>query len=171
MTITAEQLQNRFPGLLKKLDRRELNALLEALERVELTPSEELYCFGRHADTLSLVWQGALMIALGPPAREVSVGVMGPGRFFGASTIVDPGPALAHVTAVEPTTILRLDHAGLEALRRNHPGAGGKLTRALALALAEWLRTFEGYFAGREKPSDANEFATLFRRMMGLAEA
>lgn len=170
MTITAAQLQQRFPQLVKKFNHRELQILLDAMERVDVPAGGQLLRCGEPADALNLVWEGALQVSIGIGDQEIPIGTVGQGHFVGIAAIIDPGLAVAHVSAARPSIVLRLTHAELEALRRNQPGVGGKLTRALSFELAEWLRTFEEYIAEREKPNDVEEFAQTVRHLMGFKE-
>ena len=140
------------------------------MERIDVPAGCQLLRYGEPADTLNLVWEGALQVSIGIGGQEISIGTVGPGHFVGIAAVIDPGPAVAHVSAAQPSTLLRLNHASLETLRANHPGVGGKLTRALSFELTEWLRTFEEYIAEREKPNDTEEFAQTIRHLLGLKE-
>ncbi len=170
MSISVEQFRRCFPKLVEGLDNREIRVLLEAMSPAELAPGELLSQFGETHDTLTLVYQGGLMVTITVFDEEISIGTMRPGQLLGIAAVIEPGGASATAKVAEPSTVLRLNHDRLMQLRRDHPRVAGYLLRALSLQLAEWLRTFEGYMAGRVRPSDVREFAQVARQLMGIEE-
>lgn len=167
-TITSKQLRSRFPQLLGKLGRGEGKILLEALERVEVIPDEVLHRFGEQADSLYLIWEGGLALSMPVAGKEVPIGRLGPGSTVGSVAVVEPGPSPVTAAAAEPSSLLRLTHEGLSALRKKHPRVGGHLMQALSMNMAERLRVYEDMMTGRTRSGDPEEFVRLSRPLMGI---
>lgn len=100
--------------------------------------------------------------------QDVTIGTLGPGQTIGAVAVVEPGPSPVTVTVAEPGPLLRLNHAGLEALRKHHPRVGGHLLQTLSLGMAERLRIYEDYMTRRTHTGDSEEFVRLSRPLMGV---
>lgn len=171
VTITAKQLQNRFPHLLEKFGRGEGKILLEMLDRIEVEPGTELHRYGDPDDSLYLIWEGKVMLSMPVAGRDIALGVLGSGQLIGAVAVVVPGPAPVTAMAAEPSVLLRLDHAGLETLRKNHPRIGGHFLQALSLNMTERLRIYEEYMSRRTRTGDPEEFVRLCQPLMGVKEA
>jgi CRP-like cAMP-binding protein len=71
----------------------------------------------------------------------VTLGVRGPGSWFGEVGFVDAGPSTATVVARGPVSTLRIDHATLMRLSTDHPEVASALlrhvNRQMALRIAE----------------------------------
>jgi len=168
--LTADGLQRRFAVLLERFTRRELQILLDALERSDADPGQELHRGGDPIDTLYLIWEGRLALAMPVGNEIIALGTLGPGEFIGTAAVIDPGPAMVTLTVIEPSILLRLDRAGLQALRKAQPRVGGQLLRALSLDLAERLRLYEEGMAERTQPADVGEFIRLCRPLLGIKD-
>ena len=170
MTITSKQLRDRFPRFCDRLSRGEAKILLKSLERVEAKPDEVLHRFGDHADSLYLIWEGKLSLSMPVGGKEVPIGTLGPGGSIGPVAVVDPGPAPVTVTVAEPSTLFRLTHEGLEALRKNHPRVGGHFLQSLCLSMTERLRVYEDFMTERTHTGDPEDLVHLSRPLMGIRE-
>lgn len=168
MTITSKQLRDRFPQLLEKLDRGEAKILLQSLQRIEAEPGTELHRYSDRADSLYLIWEGKVMLSMPVGGRDIALGVLGSGQLIGAVALVAPGPAPVTAMAAEQSILLRLDHGGLEALRKNHPRVGSHLLQAISLNMTERLRIYEEYMAKRTRSGDPEEFVRLCQPLMGV---
>jgi lysophospholipid hydrolase len=174
--MTPHQLKKLFPRLFGRFDVDELETLLNALEWIEVESGEELCRNGEHCDAMHLLWEGELTLSVWLSGREIVIGNIGPGQFVGVVSVIDPGPALLTVTVAKPSQILRLDNSALLRLRELHPYVSSSLSRALALDLAEWLRSYEAYVAEKTGPDDIEAFFRVGRleshmEIMPLPEA
>lgn len=169
MAITGDQFKQRFPLLLERLNHQEAENLLRALTQIEVSSGEELHHWESHADTLYLIWEGSLALAMMVGGKEIPLGSLRSGQLIGSVAIIEPGPSPTTATAAEPSTLLCLNHSGLKVLRTNQPRLAGNLLRGLSLDLAERLRVYEENMVERTRSSnDTEEFTRLCRPLMGI---
>ncbi|MDQ2696659.1 MAG: cyclic nucleotide-binding domain-containing protein [Pseudomonadota bacterium] len=168
MTIAASLFKRRFPLLLERIGRSEVDILLDVLVRVEVAPGAVLVQCGQRAESLFLIWEGALTLSTVANGQDIVLGTLGPGQHVGVAAVVEPGPAMATVAAARPSVVLRLDYAGLVIMRATHPRLAGNLLRALSLDLVDWLRAFEDYMAHRGQTRNVEDFVKLGRKLMGI---
>jgi len=169
VTVTADLLKRRFPGLMGRFERGELETLLNVLVPIEASSGKELHHCGNPADSLYLIWEGSLLLSMESDGEEIPLGNLGPGQHIGSVAVIEPGPAPTTVVVTEPSTLLRLDHSGFLVLRTIYPRLGGHFLQALSLDLAERLRSYEEGMARRtQPPSNPEEFARLYRPLMGI---
>lgn len=82
--------------------------------------------------TLYIIERGRVKLVLASPeGREVTVGLLGPGDFFGELALLDGGPRSASVVALEPLDALTLDRAPFIAVLERHPEVAGALLAVL----------------------------------------
>lgn len=170
MAITPEQLQQRFPQLLGKLDHKELQVLLDNLARIEVAPGTEVVRAEDHSDSLYLIWEGKVAFFTEVAGKEIALGALGPGRFFGTEVVIEPTAEVGTSRTMEPSVLLRLDHASLEKLGESRPRLASHLLRALSLDMVDWLRSVEKYMTERTLPNDIEESVRMVRELRGLEE-
>lgn len=163
MNLDAGSLKDRFSKLLEKLGLEEVQVLLKMMEPIEIQPYQVLSHCGEYSDSFLMVWEGKLSLSLSFKGKEIVLGDIGSGQFSGVAAVIDPGPALLTVTAVESGTVLRLTHAKLALLRATYPSIGSKLLRAFSLNLANWLRNYEEYMTKRVQPDNIVDFFRIGR--------
>lgn len=80
--------------------------------------------------TLHIITGGLVKLVLASPeGREVTVGIVGAGDFFGDLSLLDGGPRSASAVTLEPTETLTLDREPFVAILARHPEvANGLLT-------------------------------------------
>ena len=87
--------------------------------------------------TLHVIRKGRVKLTLASPeGREVTVGLLGPGEFFGELALLDGGPRSASVVALEPVETLTIDRGPFLGTLESHPEVSG----ALLAVLGERLR-------------------------------
>ncbi len=87
--------------------------------------------------TLHVIRKGRVKLTLASPeGREVTVGLLGPGDFFGELALLDGGPRSASVVALEPVETLTIDRGPFLDTLESHPEVAG----ALLAVLGERLR-------------------------------
>lgn len=169
MTITGNQLKQRFSSLLERFNGGDADSLLQVLTQVEAQSGEELHHYGSHADTLYLIYEGSLALSMVVDGKEIPIGTLNSGQHIGSVAVIEPGSSPTTVTAAEPSILLRLDHPGLEKFRSDQPRMAGNLLRALSMDLAERLRVYEEGMVDRTQSSgDVEEFVRLCRPLMGI---
>lgn len=120
-------------------------ALLAHAETVQVARGDALVRQGEQERAVYFVIDGVLEASpstghgetLGPVLREL------PGSMFGEVSLFDGLPRSASVWAIQPTTLLRLSHAGLQAFSRQQPVQANALLWAMARVLAGRLRQGE----------------------------
>lgn len=130
-------------------------ASLRAVPFLAALPEDELARLAQHAharhyragatifhrddpgSTLHIIRRGRVKLVL-PSAegREVTVGLLGPGDFFGDLALLDSGPRSASVVTLEAVETLTLDRGPFLNVLATHPRA----STALLAALGERLR-------------------------------
>ena len=87
--------------------------------------------------TLHVIRKGRVKLTLtSPEGREVTVGLLGPGDFFGELALLDGGPRSASVVALEAVETLTIDRGPFLDTLVSHPEVSG----ALLAVLGERLR-------------------------------
>ena len=170
MSITAHDFKQRFAALLDKFEHDQAEVLLNTLTRTNASVGEVLYRCGEHSDVFHLVWEGRVSLSIAVNAKDITLGTIGPGQFIGALSVIDPGPAPVTFNVIAQSVLLRLDHAGLNALRDEHPEVGSLLLRTLSHDLAHWLRTYEEYLMKRTRSESVEEFVHLGMHLLGIKE-
>jgi CRP-like cAMP-binding protein len=138
--MDAAEFRQVFPGLVRDLSEDESSSLLAALTPRTHAKGARLSTFGERADTLHLVTRGQLAIRATASGETLLLGQAGRGGVVGEVGLIEPGPASATVEALEPTSTLDLDPAGLERLCDEQPAAASALLLALSGELAHRVR-------------------------------
>ena len=88
----------------------ELKSVLGDLAKeVKLDVGDTLFDEGEEGEALFAILDGALEVSvLSSEGRKLALDVMRTGELFGEIALFDPGVRTATVTAVEPTTVLRI---------------------------------------------------------------
>ena len=170
MSITAHDFKQRFAALLDKFELDQAEVLLNALARTNASVGEILYRCGEPSDVFHLVWEGRVSLSMSVDSKDIILGAIGPGQYIGAVSVIDPGPAPVTFKVIEQSVLLRLNHAGLSTLRKEHSEVGSLLLRTLSHDLAHWLRTYEEYLMKRTRSESVEEFIKLGMHLLGIKE-
>jgi CRP-like cAMP-binding protein len=138
--VDAREFARRFPDVGTYLDAREIEALVARLPQVQVAAGDGVLREGTPSESVYLVWDGGLVITLDVHGKATEVGHCKRGSVVGEIAFLDGGAASATVTAVETSTLLRLDRALLETLRVSDPRIATSLLRALCRSLAARIR-------------------------------
>ena len=112
---TSKLAELRRIRLFDNLPRRELDVIAANLDEVTVESGEVLVREGNHNDTFWIILEGeaAYQVENGP-ART-----LGPGDFFGATSMLDGKPAVATVKSMTPMRGLVASAAQFRALEAN----------------------------------------------------
>jgi CRP-like cAMP-binding protein len=130
---------------------------------------------GQPVDSVFIVIKGQLTISAGRPGRILTV--VGAGEIVGELSFVDSRPPSATVSAHEPATVLRIPRAVLSAKLESDVAFAGRFYRAVALLLAQRLRSTTiklGYGGSQSLEEDqeaADEIDPALLDTVGLAAA
>ena len=95
--------------LLSRIDRGELQRLAAVTRERQYAKGSVILFENDPGDTLFVVRQGRVKVVLvGEDGREVILGVLGAGEYFGELSLIDEQPRSAHVIAMEDTNVLVL---------------------------------------------------------------
>src|SRR5882757_7025632 len=106
--MDVELLRN--VSILRKLSEEELRAFCALLLVREVKPRERIIEEGTPVKNFSIVMDGVVHIRRLAGKREMLLGRLGPGGFFGEINLFDPGVATASIYAMKATRIAYLDY-------------------------------------------------------------
>lgn len=105
----------------------------------KIPAGEALIREGRSIESVFFVTQGTFAVTTGAASQEVArVGV---GEVLGEVSYIDRYPPTATVTALESATVLAVSRESLTAKIKADPGFAGRFYKAVAVFLAERLRS------------------------------
>ncbi|CAK6701272.1 MULTISPECIES: cyclic nucleotide-binding domain-containing protein [unclassified Synechococcus] len=106
--------------------------LAEAVEEVHLAAGEQLFAKGDLGTSMYVIVSGQVRIHIG----DQTVVELADGEIVGELAALDPEPRSASVSAIDPTTLYRIEQATLQALMVDHP----EIVQAVIKELAQRLR-------------------------------
>lgn len=124
-----------------ELDSREL-AYLESLVHIRrYSPEETVFEEGDTGSGMYVIRTGKVEIFLRDvEGREETLALLGPGDFFGETTLTAPASRTASARAMEATELLGLFRADLLETVQRHPGIASKIMLGLTRIVSERLQ-------------------------------
>ena len=116
----------RAVTILRELDDIELQAFYELLEFREVRAEERILEEGTVVENFCIIFDGAVHIRRLAQSREMLMGRLGPGGFFGEINLFDPGVATASIYAVQRTLLAMVTYDRLRAFFAENPATGYK---------------------------------------------
>ncbi len=129
----------RTVSILRQLNTSELESFSSLLTLNEVKPRQRLTEEGTPVVSLSIICTGVVHIRRLAQKREMLLGRLGPGGFFGEINLFDPGLATASIYAMKPSTIASVPYDSLRAYWKEHPDTGYKVVSAM---MTEMCRRF-----------------------------
>ncbi|HVR44333.1 MAG TPA: cyclic nucleotide-binding domain-containing protein [Thermoanaerobaculia bacterium] len=131
-------------GLLRELDRKELDLFEQALVPSPFEPGQLILEEGQPNRALHIVREGRVRVSRKVEDRDVILCDLPAGRTFGELSILEEGAASATLRAIPKTLILSLSLEDLNRIVSASPATAAKLWRAIAIDLrARLLQTNE----------------------------
>jgi CRP-like cAMP-binding protein len=125
--------------ILGELEDDDAEWLSEIGTQRRMRTGEVLIHEGRAIDSVFFVTQGTFAVTTGAAAQEVArVGV---GEVLGEISYIDRYPPTATVTALEDSAVLAVSRRSLTAKIQTDPGFAGRFYKAVAVFMAERLRS------------------------------
>lgn len=118
----------------------ELEGALDLIDEVEYPPGECIVRQDESGDCMFVLVKGSARVVHRRNGKEFELAVLKVGDFFGELALVDSGPRSADVEALEPCTLLRIEHGALRAIAGVYPNAAFKLLIAVGRALVQRMR-------------------------------
>jgi len=138
--MPEQKVANRT-GFLSSLSESELQALLAGAKRRPFRKDEKILVQGQSNASLFILVEGLLHVVRTAGGKQVFLGRLEPGAFFGELSLFDPGPTTATVHAAEDGVLIEISRACLDTFLAQHPAAGIELLRQLLHDVAHRLRT------------------------------
>ncbi len=137
MTIIERVVALQRVGLFADVPGRTLAAVAQRATEVEVPAGTNVIDEGAVEEHLFAVVRGRLRVHHG----ERSITELGAGSTVGELAALVPEPRSASVTALEPTTMLRIDRPVLEELLADRPALASAVIAALVAMVRERSRT------------------------------
>lgn len=129
----------RTVSILRPLTDDELRALAALFTSREVKAKDRIIEGGTANRAFYIICGGVVHIRRLAQKREMLLGRLGVGGFFGEINLFDPGMATASVYAMKPTTLASVDYDTLRAFMADHPATGYKIVSAM---MTEMCRRF-----------------------------
>jgi CRP-like cAMP-binding protein len=127
--------------LLSRIEAAELQRLAALTRERQYAKGSVILFENDPGDSLFIVRQGRVKVVLvGEDGREVILGVLGPGEYFGELSLIDEQPRSAHVIAMEDSMLLMLRSDDF----RRRVEATPAMAWSLLLELSRRLRRADG---------------------------
>lgn len=117
--------------LFAELSAEQLDELVRGSAEIRLARGERLYELGEPAQQAYVVVRGSIRIVLGSGAREVTLGVVGPGESFGEIALLDGGPRAASTEAIADSVVIGIDRTAVLELLASQEGYAAGLLAAI----------------------------------------
>jgi len=130
----------RNVSIFRKLTDDELRTFCDLLAIREVSPKERIIEEGTPVKNFSIVLDGVVHIRRLAAKREMLLGRLGPGGFFGEINLFDPGVATASIYAMKPTRLAYLDYEAFHQFMESNPASGYKIASSMMTEMARRLR-------------------------------
>ncbi len=130
----------RTVSILRDLTDDELRSFAALFTIREAKPRERIIEGGAKNNAFYIISAGVVHIRRLAQKREMLLGRLGSGGFFGEINLFDPGMATASVYAMKPTTLGSVDHETLRAFMSQNPATGYKIVTAMMIEMCRRFR-------------------------------
>jgi CRP-like cAMP-binding protein len=130
----------RTVSIFRQLTDDELRAFSNLLTVREVTARERILEEGTVVRNFYVVIEGIVHIRRLAGKRELLLGRLGPGGFFGEINLFDPGVATASIYAMKPTRLAFVDYEGFRDFMCANPATGYKIVSSMMTEMSRRLR-------------------------------
>lgn len=135
-----DHTQLRAVSFLRPLSEAELAAFASLLTTRTYAPRERIIEEGTEVNSVYFVCEGVVHIRRLAQKREMLLGRLGVGGFFGEINLFDPGVATASIYAMKPTTVAFVDYESLREFMGANPIVGYKMVSGMMTEMSRRLR-------------------------------
>ncbi|HEX5724854.1 MAG TPA: cyclic nucleotide-binding domain-containing protein [Longimicrobiaceae bacterium] len=160
---------NRAAALFEKLSDVDVEWLLSAGLENQLAKGEAVIRAGQPVGAVHLVRRGLLGVFAAD--GEERLAVVGPGGVVGEMSLLEERPPTESVAALEPTAVLTVPHATLEARFGRDPQFAARFYRGLAKLLSQRLRRANGQLAAQQPDGEGEVRRRVAEAVGALEEA
>jgi CRP-like cAMP-binding protein len=130
----------RSVSILRPLADHELAAFATLLTVREVAGRTRILEEGTVVTAFYIVCDGVVHVRRLAQKREMLLGRLGPGAFFGEVNLFDPGVATASIYAMKPTRLAFVNYETLRTFMEANPATGYRLVTAMMTEMARRLR-------------------------------
>jgi CRP/FNR family transcriptional regulator, cyclic AMP receptor protein len=130
----------RAVSILRDLSDKELAAFSALLRAHDYKVGERIIQEGQVVKHFYIVCDGIVHVRRMAQKRELLLGRLGVGGFFGEINLFDPGVATASIYAMKPTNLAIVDYDSLRAFMEANPAAGYKIVSTMMTEMSRRLR-------------------------------
>jgi CRP/FNR family transcriptional regulator, cyclic AMP receptor protein len=131
----------RAVRILRDLSDPELEAFADLLTVREAKSGERILEEGTVVNHFYIVCEGSVHVRRLAQTREMLLGRLGVGAFFGEINLFDPGTATASIYAMKtPTRLAVVDYESLRTFLSDNPALGYKIVSAMMAEMSQRLR-------------------------------
>lgn len=131
----------RLVSFLRDLTPEQLDMFATLLRVERFKRGQRILTEGEPVEALFIVLSGTAHVRRIAGKREVLLGRVGVGGFFGEINLFDPGVATASVVAMTDLSAGLIGHETLRSFMEDNPAAGYRITAALLGEVSRRLRT------------------------------
>jgi CRP-like cAMP-binding protein len=135
MTLESEVQSLRQVPMFRDIDPARLKLLAFTSERVHFAPGQRFFSQGDAADAAYVILEGRADVSLSTPRGEIKVAELGRNALVGEMGILSDTVRSATITAVDPTTALRIDKRVFLELLTQFPQMSIAVMREIATRL------------------------------------
>lgn len=130
----------RSVSILRDLDSDELQAFARLFQPRTAIRGEVLLREGSVVTSFSIICSGIVHVRRQAQKREILMGRLGAGAFFGEINLFDPGVATASIYAMKASQLAVCDYEALRAFLSANPATGYKIVTAMMQELCKRMR-------------------------------
>lgn len=130
----------RAVAFLRDLNDEELAAFAALLTPRKCQARERIIEEGTPVTALYVICDGVIHVRRLAQKREMLLGRLGVGGFFGEINLFDPGVATASIYAMKPTQLLFVNYETVREFMTANPVAGYKIVSAMMTEMSRRLR-------------------------------
>jgi CRP/FNR family cyclic AMP-dependent transcriptional regulator len=136
----------RSVSIMHELTDEELAAVASLFTLRKAQAKERVLEEGTAVGRFYIICDGVMHVRRLAQKREVLLGRLGPGMFFGEINLFDPGMATASIYAMKETTLAVCDYDSLRDFMSDNPATGYKLVSAMMSEMSRRLRSTSARF-------------------------
>ena len=130
----------RAVSVFRTLTDEELDSLGALFTERTVPTRERILQEGTVVTAFHIVCDGVVHVRRMAQKREMLLGRLGPGAFFGEINLFDPGVATASIYAMKETKIASVDYDSFRAFMEANPAAGYKIVSSMMTEMSRRLR-------------------------------
>ncbi|MGB8354237.1 MAG: Crp/Fnr family transcriptional regulator [Chthoniobacteraceae bacterium] len=130
----------RSVSFLKELADEELEAFSRLFTLAQIPPGEKIVEEGKAISSFYIVVKGTVHVRRTALKKELLLGRISGGGFFGEINLFDPGVATGSIYAIDKVALASTDYETLRTFMSENPATGYKIVSALMSEVSRRLR-------------------------------